>query len=138
MLLLAHCLPVLRLNVSDGFAGWRITTKGFVLTRCVSLFSQIWATLLGVNFTAEVVAGPFVFDQLVVESLFIREAQQLRINEFSQCHEVRPCADLHGSGVSSFSKRSCRPRRRTCLCGCVSRLGVLAAYSSYWMQLYTG
>ncbi|PHJ25504.1 tbc domain-containing kinase (incomplete catalytic triad) [Cystoisospora suis] len=63
---------------------------------------QIWATLLGVNFTAEVVAGPFLFDQLVIESLFIREAQQLRINEFSQCHEYH---DLLGS---RFGRRQLR------------------------------
>ncbi|KEP60863.1 UNVERIFIED_CONTAM: TBC domain-containing kinase (incomplete catalytic triad) [Hammondia hammondi] len=55
---------------------------------------QIWATLLGVNFAAEVAAGPFVFEQLVLESLASPAHRQLANDDFSQCYEHH---DLLGS-----------------------------------------
>ncbi|EPT25174.1 TBC domain-containing kinase (incomplete catalytic triad) [Toxoplasma gondii ME49] len=55
---------------------------------------QIWATLLGVNFAAEVAAGPFVFEQLVLESLASPADRLLANDDFSQCYEHH---DLLGS-----------------------------------------
>nr|CEL70959.1 TPA: TBC domain-containing kinase (incomplete catalytic triad), putative [Neospora caninum Liverpool] len=66
------------------------------------LRAQIWATLLGVNFAAEVAAGPFVFEQLVLESLALPGSRRLANNEFSQCYEHH---DLLGS---RFGRRQLR------------------------------
>ncbi|PFH38006.1 hypothetical protein BESB_003470 [Besnoitia besnoiti] len=63
---------------------------------------QIWAALLGVNYAAEVAAGPFVFDQLVLEGLAMPEARQLTSEDFSQCFEHH---DLLGS---RFGRRQLR------------------------------